>query len=91
LIPKINWLVRIKNPVWLLQIFIAATSPVLAYYGISVQQLTSWDKFGVLCVEAVKNPYVLGLIIANVFNTVTDPTTKGISDSTQALSYNTPR
>ena len=36
------------------------------------------------------NPYVLGLVVVSVWNAVNDPTTKGVTDSTLAMSYDKP-
>lgn len=84
---EINWIVRFNNPVWWFQVFLAIFSPLLAYYGLNYNQLTTWDTVFDLLKNALSNPYVLGLIIINVFNTINDPTTKGLSDSVRALKY----
>ena len=88
---KINWKVRIKNPVFIFQVILAVLTPILAYMGITVNDLTSWGLLGTALWEAVKNPYVLGLVILSVWNAVNDPTTSGVSDSTQALTYEAPK
>lgn len=87
----INWKIRLKNPVFIAQILLAALTPVLAYLGMSFADITSWTTLGDLLVQAYSNPYLLGLIIVSVFNTITDPTVEGIGDSKQALSYSKPR
>ena len=86
----INWQVRFNNPVWWGQVFIAVISPILAYYGLTFKDLTSWGAVFCVFLAAIKNPYILGLIIINVFNTINDPTTKGFSDSFRAMTYETP-
>lgn len=88
---KINWKVRIKNPIFITQIAAAVAVPVLAYMGLTVQDMTSWPMVGQVIVDAVKNPYVLGLVAVSVFNAVQDPTTAGITDSVQALTYEKPK
>lgn len=87
----INWKVRLKNPVFLAQVGAAVAVPVLAYMGLTVQDMTSWPAVGQVIVEAVKNPYVLGLVAVSVFNAVQDPTTAGLTDSSQALTYEAPK
>lgn len=84
---NINWKVRVKNPVWWVQVGIAIVTPILAYIGLGVSDLTSWGIVWDMIVEAVGNPYLLGLIAVSVWNTLNDPTTPGISDSERALSY----
>lgn len=86
----INWLVRFKNPVWWTQLFLAISSPILAYYGLNFKDLSSWEAVLDLLLNAIKNPYIVGLIVINVFNTINDPTTKGLSDSQRALQYTAP-
>lgn len=87
----INWKVRFKNPMFYVQIFMAVLTPILAYMGITAQELTTWAKLGNVLIQALSNPYVLALVIVSVYNAVIDPTTIGISDSEQAMKYNKPR
>lgn len=87
---KINWRVRAKNPVFWCQILLAVLTPVLAYAGLTAEDLVSWSVLGGLLLEAVKNPYVLGLVVVSVWNAVNDPTTAGLSDSSRALGYEKP-
>lgn len=37
------------------------------------------------------NPYVLSLVVVSVWNTLNDPTTKGLGDSARAKSYTAPQ
>lgn len=88
---KINWEVRIKNPYFWIQIGVALLMPILAYLGLAVEDLTTWGKVGQVLLEAVLNPYVLGLVVVSVFNAIQDPTTKGLSDSENAMTYTEPK
>lgn len=88
---QINWKVRVKNPLFWVQVILAVLTPVLAYLGISVENLTSWSILGETLLEAVKNPYVLGLVLVSVWNAINDPTTSGVSDSDQAMTYTEPK
>ena len=47
--------------------------------------------FGGIFVKAVSNPVVIVSVLVSVWNLITDPTTKGLSDSTQALTYQKPK
>ena len=87
---KINWTVRFKNPMFWVQIVASVFVPVMAYMGISYEDLTTWHMVGNVLITAVSNPYVLALIVWNIFNTSVDPTTTGISDSANARTYITP-
>lgn len=86
----INWKVRFKNPVWWAQMVLAIFTPILAYAGLTAQDLTTWSAVWELLSQAVTNPYVLGLVVVSVWNAVNDPTTKGVTDSTLAMSYDKP-
>lgn len=88
---KINWKVRFKNPQFIAQIVMAIAVPVLAYAGLNYEDLTSWGVLGDLLLQAISNPYVLGMIAVSVYNAVNDPTVAGLSDSKQALTYNKPK
>lgn len=82
-----NLKVRFKNPVFIAQFILAILTPILAYAGLTLQDLTSWSALGYILVEAIKNPYVLGLIAVSLWNALNDPTTAGLSDSYQAMTY----
>jgi phi LC3 family holin len=86
-----NWKVRFKNPLFIAQMILAVLAPILAYAGLTVKDLTTWQALGDLLMGALSNPYVLGLVVVSVFNAVTDPTTSGVADSEQALTYTKPK
>lgn len=88
---RINWKVRLKNPVFIVQIVIAVLTPILAYVGLSFEDLTTWGTLGGLIVQAYSNPFLLGLVAISVWNSVNDPTVTNLSDSSQALTYQKPR
>ena len=88
---KINLKVRFKNPVFIAQFVLAILTPILAYAGLTAQDLTTWKALGELLLGAASNPYVLSLVVVSVWNALNDPTTKGIGDSTNALTYNAPK
>lgn len=87
----INLKVRFKNPVFIAQLVLAVLTPILAYAGLTVQDLTSWEALGNILLGAISNPYVLGLVAVSVWNAVNDPTTAGIKDSAQAMTYKEPK
>lgn len=82
-----NWKIRIKNPVWWVQMILAILTPILAYAGLSAQDLTTWNTLGTLILDALKNPYVLSLVAVSVWNACNDPTSSGVTDSTLVKSY----
>lgn len=85
-----NLKVRFKNPVFIAQLVMAVLMPILAYAGLTVQDITSWAKLGDLLFGAIQNPYVLGLVAVSIWNALTDPTTEGLGDSARAMTYDKP-
>ena len=88
---RLNLKVRFKNPVFIAQLILSIFTPILAYAGLTAQDLTSWKALLDLIICAIGNPYVLGLCIVSVWNALNDPTTAGISDSENALTYEEPK
>ncbi|KRL81820.1 phage holin family protein [Ligilactobacillus equi] len=86
-----NLKVRMKNPVFVVQLILSILTPILGYAGISAQELTSWQTLGTVLMEAIGNPYVLSLVAVSLWNALNDPTTHGLSDSKQALEYVQPK
>ena len=88
---KINWKVRIKNPVFWANIAVSVILPVLAHMGMSWEDLTTWAALGGVLLGAVKNPVIVVAVVVSVWNALNDPTTAGFSDSAQALTYTAPK
>lgn len=88
---KINWKIRFKNPQFIAQLIVAIFIPILTYAGITAQDITSWAILLDLMNDALSNPYVLLMVAVSVYNAVVDPTTTGLSDSQQALTYSAPK
>ena len=88
---KINWKVRMKNPVFWAQAAAAIVTPVLTGLGLQWQDMTTWAAFGQALYQAVLNPVIVVSVIVSLWGIVNDPTTKGLSDSAQALTYETPK
>lgn len=81
---KINWKVRLKNKTWLL----AFTGAIVAF----VYQILG--MLGVVPAVAEDNVTQIISLCVNLLvalGVVQDPTTKGMSDSAQALNYDEPR
>lgn len=88
---KLNLKVRFKNPIFIAQLILSILTPILAYAGLTTQDLTTWKALWDLIIGAVSNPYVLGLVVVSVWNALNDPTTSGVSDSERALTYTEPK
>lgn len=87
---KINWLVRFRNRAFVMRFALAIVLPILTYYSLKFEDLTSWDGVYDLFLKYLSNPYLIGLSIVSALNMVPDPTTAGLSDSTRALTYTEP-
>ena len=87
---KINWKVRWRNPVFVVQVILAVLTPILAYAGLTLQDMSSWAALGNLFIGAISNPYVLGLVAVSLWNALNDPTTAGLTDSALAMTYDEP-
>ena len=87
---KINWKVRFKNRAFWQRLALALALPILAYFGIKFEDLTSWGAVFGLLGKFISNPYLVGLTVFNALNIVPDPTTAGYGDSARALGYEKP-
>lgn len=87
---KINWKVRFSNPQWWARVAVAVVVPILTYFGFAWEDMTTWATLGEIFVRAVQNPVVVVSVLLSLWNTIPDPTTKGIGDSPRALSYVAP-
>lgn len=88
---KINWKVRFKNPVFIVQLTLSFILPMLTYAGLRAQDLTSWSILVDLLLDSASNPYVLATVLTSVWNALNDPTTQGLCDSLQAREYVKPK
>ncbi len=83
---KINWLVRIKNKAFWVA-FVPAVllliQTVAALFGFQIDLGEIGDK-----ILAIVNAVFVVLAILGI---VTDPTTEGVSDSEQAMTYTVPK
>lgn len=85
----INLDVRFQNPQYWFMLGMAVILPMVTYMGINVTDITSWSTLGNMFTEAIKNPYLLVMVIANVYNATVDGTTKGFKDSQMMLNGET--
>ena len=88
---KINWKVRFKNPVFIANIVLAIILPILAHLGMNWEDMTTWAALGDALMSAIQNPVIVVAVMVSVWNAVNDPTTAGVSDSSLAMTYNTPK
>lgn len=84
---KLNIPVRMKNP-WF---WIGLLGVVLTAMGVSPEMFTSWGIVGEQFMSLIKNPFMIGSVIVAILGVVLDPTTKGVTDSNQAMTYDKPK
>ena len=85
-----NFKVRANNIAFWANVVMAVVAPVLAYFGLTLADLTTWAKVWEVTVQAVSNPYVLILAGVGIWNALIDPTTVGWGDSERAMGYEKP-
>lgn len=88
---NINWRVRFKNPVFWVQILGSIALPVLAYYGLTYEDFTTWGAVVETLVDAFKNPFVVGTMVWAAWSAINDPNVAGLRDSRKALTYDKPK
>ena len=81
----INLDVRFSNPQYWFMLAIAIVTPIVSYLGLNVSDITSWGVLMDMLGQAIMNPYLLVLVIVNVYNATIDGTTKGFKDSKMML------
>lgn len=80
----INWKVRFKNKAWLLTMAVTVIAFVYQVLGLlGIVPAITQDQVTQLVTLIVNMLACLGIIV--------DPTTAGMTDSQQAMSYNEPR
>ena len=85
-----NWKIRLKNPVFWVQVLTGALATVLAYSGLTAADMTTWAGLWGVVTGAFSNPYCLFLVASNVWNALNDPTTSGLTESDRAKAYTAP-
>ena len=84
---KINIPVRFKNP-WF---WIGVGGVLLTALGIEPQMLTSWEALRQAAMDVIGNPFLLGSAAVALLGQFIDPTTAGLGDSAQAMTYTCPK
>lgn len=85
-----NLRVRLKNPVFWVQLLLGICATVLAYAGLTAADMTSWGAVWDVARQALTNPYCLFVVASNIWSALNDPTTSGLTDSDRARQYDKP-
>ena len=81
---KINWKVRLQSGSWWMGIISAIVVAVFAILKICKVDVP-------VTADEIMNVAMLVLMIPAAIGITTDPTTKGVSDSAQAMAYDAPK
>lgn len=84
---RINLPVRMKNP-WF---WIGVASVAITAIGVDPMTFTSWAAVAEGALAVLSNPVQLVTMCLAVLAVFIDPTTAGMGDSAQALTYTEPR
>lgn len=81
---NVNWKVRLKSGTWWLGIISAVVTAVFAVLKLCNVELP-------VTADQIMDAAMLVLMIPAAIGITTDPTTKGVSDSAQAMTYDAPK
>ena len=84
---KINIPVRLKN-IWF---WIGLIGLFFTAIGVDPKTLTSWNALWQAMIEFASNPYLIGSAVMALLGQFVDPTTSGLGDSAQAMTYTAPK
>lgn len=84
---KLNMKVRLKN-IW---VILPICTAILTALNWDISLFTSWGILFDKIKELVSNPYMLITVFTTILGIINDPTTKGIHDSEQVLTYEKPK
>lgn len=88
---NINWTVRMRNPLWWAEVIASIVLPLIVGVGFAWEDMTSWQTLGSVLLRAIQNPVVVVSMIVSLWNAINDPTTAGVGDSAEALTYEVPK
>lgn len=84
---KMNIPVRMKNP-WF---WVGLAGLFLTAIGVNPETLTSWAALKQALMEFISNPFMIGSALVALLGQFIDPTTAGVGDSAQAMTYTVPK
>lgn len=82
-----NFTVRFKNP-WF---WVGILGVIFTAMGVSPESITSWEILKAQIFDLLGNPYMLFSVFVAVLGVFIDPTTGGVKDSKQVLTYIKPK
>lgn len=82
---QVNWKIRLKNPVFIMQLVCAIVMPLIVGVGATWEEMTTFPTLFETIAAGLSNPVVVVAMLTSVWACITDPTTSGTSDSVSAL------
>ena len=79
-----------RNLQFISRFVLSVSVPILAYFGLSMDELTSWKLLGNVFLQAISNPYLVGLSIINGINVIFDSTHSQLTDTKKVLERTNP-
>jgi len=80
-----------RNPLWWAEVIASIFLPLIVGVGFAWEDMTSWQTLGSVLLRAIQNPVVVVSMIVSLWNAINDPTTAGVGDSAEALTYEVPK
>lgn len=84
---KMNLKVRLRNPYF----WIFLGSVILTAMGATPETFTNWSLVKESVMQCANNPFKLGSVAIAIIGVFFDPTTKGLKDSSAAMTYEKPK
>lgn len=77
---KLDIKTRLKNPMFWGHLFVSISLMCLSYFGLEINDLTTFPILWDLIKKVFSNPYVIIQIIWIIWTTIYNPLTKGLGD-----------
>ena len=84
---RMNIPVRMRNP-WF---WVGIVGLFMTAIGVSPETLTSWEALRQAMLDFIGNPFLIGSAAVALLGQFIDPTTAGVGDSAQAMTYTVPK
>lgn len=88
---NINWKLRLRNPQFWVPFVLFLFSTIGSITHVTDADLATWNGVIKVVHGLVMNPSQLFALVFALYGYIVDPTTKGIKDSEQALTYEKPK
>lgn len=77
---KLDIKARIKNPTFWVHLIISIALVCLTYFNLQPEDITSFPMLFDVIKRTISNPYMIGQILWVIWDTIYNPTVKGLGD-----------